>query len=35
MTKILNKRGKIKFENKDNEDATLLKIYDSILMDKR
>ncbi len=35
MTKILNNQGKIKFEDKENEDATLLKIYDDILKNKR
>jgi len=35
MTKILNNRGKIKFESKENEDANLLKIYDGILKGKR
>ncbi len=35
MTKILNNQGQIKFEKKENEDATLLKIYDDILKSKR
>jgi len=35
MTRILSKQGKIKFENKENEDLNLLKIYDSILKSKR
>lgn len=35
MTKILNNQGQIKFENKENEDAALLKIYDDILKSKR
>jgi len=35
MTKILNNRGKIKFEDKENEDAGLLKIYEDILKNKR
>lgn len=34
MTKILSKRGKIRFENKENEDTNLLKIYDGILKGK-
>jgi len=35
MTKILNEQGKVRFENKENEDASLLKIYDGILKSKR
>lgn len=35
MTKILNNKGSVKFENKENEDAALLKIYDDILKSKR
>jgi len=35
MTKILGKRGEIRFESKENEDADLLKTYDSILKGKR
>jgi len=35
MSKILNKQGKIKIEDKVNEDINLLKIFSNILKDKR
>ena len=35
MSKILDNQGKIEFKSKDNEDASLLKIYDNILKSKR
>ena len=35
MTKILGTQGKIKFEDKENEDAGLLKVYEGILKNKR
>ncbi len=35
MSKILNKQGKIKIEDKVNEDVNLLKIFSNILKDKR
>lgn len=35
MSKILNNQGKIKIEDKANEDVNLLKIFSNILKDKR